>query len=86
LLPVALQIPIATAFAGVRLLFAALVISVSGGTSLASAAGAAGVVFALLLVPLGVYWWATQCTDWLLRSATGWFRPARGSAAQNRLL
>ena len=86
-LSVAIQIPIATALAGVFLLFVAIVISVLGGTSVVSAAGAAGFVFALLLVPLGVYWWAMQSADWLLRSATDWFRPARRSAsAQDRLL
>ena len=78
----AFQIPIATALAGGQLLFAALVISVLRGIPWSSAAAAAGVIFALLLVPLGVYWWSIQSTDWLLRAATRW--PGKASvAAQN---
>lgn len=86
-LRVAFQIPIATALAGVFLLFAALVISVLRGVSWGSAAAAAGVMFALLLVPLGVYWWSMQSADWLLRAATRRVRAAKASAAeQNPLL
>jgi hypothetical protein len=80
-LRMAFQIPIATALAGVQLLFAALVISVLGGMPWSSAAAAAGVIFALLLVPLGVYWWSMQSADWLLRAATRWWRPGKASAA-----
>ena len=76
-LRVALQIPIATALAAVFVVLAALVIAVLREMSWGSAAAAAGVIFALLLVPLGVYWWSMQSADWLLRAATGWLRPAR---------
>jgi hypothetical protein len=29
-------------------------------------------VSALLLVPLGAYWWSFQSTDWLLQLETNW--------------
>lgn len=80
-LRVAFQIPIATALAGVFLLFATLATAVLRETSWGSAAAAGGVMFALLLVPLGGYWCSMQSADWLLRVATGWLRSAKASAA-----
>ena len=78
-LRVASQIPIAIALAVVFIVAAALVISVLREMSWGSAAAAAGWMFALLLVPLGVYWWSMQSADWLLRAATGWLRRVRAS-------
>ena len=75
----ALQIPIATAFVAGYLLLAAVIAAVVRDVSLASAATAAGVVFLLLLVPLGVYWWAMQSADWLLRIAASAWTTAGGS-------
>lgn len=71
------QIPIATALAGSFVVLTTSVITVARGTPWASAALAAGVIFAILLVPLGVYWWSMQSVDWLLRTATARRRRVR---------
>ena len=68
------QIPIAIAVMGTWALLLAAIASVSRA-SLASTATVAGVVFLLLLVPLGIYWWSLQCADWILGVANRerWF-------------
>lgn len=79
------QIPMATGLVGLLLLLGAAGISVLGGMPLGSAALAAGVVFVVLLVPLGAYWWSLQSADWLVRMATSWWTSPKGSGATPRV-
>lgn len=66
-LPWAVQIPAATAFLGLHLLLLSLLIGALRGTPGASVTLQAGVLFGLLLVPLGAYWWTVQAVGWLIR-------------------
>jgi hypothetical protein len=67
------QILIAVGLTGVFLLIAMLGLALMGEMSWGSAAASAGVMFAMLSLPLALYWWSVQSADWLLRGATGWF-------------
>jgi hypothetical protein len=76
-LSVAAQIPIATGLMGAFVLLASVAVGLSRGLTLASAASIGGLIFVLLVVPLGVYWWAMRSSDWLVQSAIRW-RSAAG--------
>ena len=65
------QIPIAIAVMGSWMVMLAAIASVSRAP-IASTAPLAGVVFLLLLAPLGIYWWSLQCVDWILGVANRW--------------
>jgi hypothetical protein len=43
-------------------------VAMSAGATSTAAARAAGIATASLMIPLGVYWWALQSADWLLRT------------------
>ncbi|CAN5803226.1 hypothetical protein BH18ACI5_BH18ACI5_05630 [soil metagenome] len=60
------QIPIVTAVMGTWLLVLAVMTAVLRGAPVGSAALPAGIVFLVLLVPLGLYWWSAQSSDWVL--------------------
>jgi hypothetical protein len=72
----ALQIPVATVCMGTYVFTASLAFALVRGVALASAASAAAVLFGLLLVPLGAYWWSMQSADWVARAVNRWWQPA----------
>jgi hypothetical protein len=75
-LSLVLQIPIASTLLVALVFGVALGVAITRGTSLGAAAWSAAIGSALLLVPLGAYWWALQSTDLLMHlAATGvrWF-------------
>ena len=67
------QIPIATAVMGVWLLLLAVITAVLRGDPVGSAAALAGIVFLVLLVPLGLYWWPAQSADWVVGMTARWW-------------
>jgi hypothetical protein len=71
---VVLQIPIATVCMGIYVFTASLLVALLRGAAPSSAALAAAIVFGLLLVPLGAYWWSMQSADWLSRQLTRWWQ------------
>jgi hypothetical protein len=73
------QIPVSVACMAACVVAAAGVMSALRGTSLHGTASAAGILFVVLLVPLGVYWWSMQSTDWLLRHGERWWRHFRAA-------
>jgi hypothetical protein len=74
------QIPIAVACMAACVAAATMAMFLLRGTSLQSAAAAAGMLFVVLLIPLGVYWWSMQSTDWLLRHGERWWQHFRAAA------
>lgn len=65
-LHLAAEIPLASALLLIAVLSTAMANGAIQATSMVSAGRTAAVVWALLLIPLGVYWWSLQGTDWLL--------------------
>ena len=66
------QIPVATAVMGIWLLTMAVMTAALRAASVGSTAVPAGIVFLILLVPLGIYWWSMQSADWILRVVSAW--------------
>lgn len=71
------QIPRATALMGLWLLMVAVIAAVVRGAAVGSTAVFAGIVFLVLLIPLGMYWWSVQSTDWILAIAMRWWTSRR---------
>jgi hypothetical protein len=72
-LPLALQIPVSIACLAASLLAGAPLIAMIRNASVSFALTRAGIVFLLLLIPLGVYWWSMQSADWVLRRLGQWW-------------
>jgi hypothetical protein len=72
-LRVAIQIPLSVACLGAYVLVGALLMALLSEGSLAIATKNAAIVFVMLLVPLGAYWWSMQSTDWILGWALAWW-------------
>lgn len=80
-LRLAWQIPIATAVMATGLLMFAMIGATVRGESLNSAAVLAGIVFLLLLAPLGMYWWSMQSADWIVGATLRYWNRRRRSPA-----
>ena len=77
------QIPIAAAVMGAWLLTLTMIAGAARGDMVGSTAVSTGIVFLLLLVPLGLYWWSMQTADWILGATMRWMgrtRPAPTSS------
>ena len=74
------QIPIVTAVMGTWLLMLALIAAAVRGAPVGSTAVPTGIVFLVLLVPLGMYWWSMKSADWILGVTMRWWTSRRRSA------
>jgi hypothetical protein len=70
------QIPAVAFLAAAIVLIEVMTIAWVDGASLARGARASAVIFAALLIPLGIYWWSLQAVDVVINAVVRRWRAA----------
>ena len=77
------QIPISTVAMGSWLLILSAAVAAMRGALIDASATFAGILFLVLLIPLGLYWWTMQSTDWIARKTASWWKGRRRAELQS---